>query len=105
MQSMGMPELEGIFDRKEFSGLSGGERDLLFIIRALVSDPLLVFLDEPGASLDLKNREKLFDFFIKDSKKRTYIIAYHYDYLDEYADRIYEVKNARVKECQNEDGI
>lgn len=105
LQSMGMPELEGIFDRKEFSGLSGGERDLLFIIRALVSDPLLVFLDEPGASLDLKNREKLFDFFIKDSKKRTYIIAYHYDYLDEYADRIYEVKNARVKECQNEDGI
>lgn len=105
LSSMAMPELEKIYDRKDFNNLSGGERDLLLIIRALASDPLLAFLDEPGASLDVKNKEKLFDFIKKDSKKRTYIIAYHDNYLDEYADKIYEVKDACVKEWQNEDDI
>ncbi|MFR7871430.1 MAG: ATP-binding cassette domain-containing protein [Fenollaria timonensis] len=105
LRSMAMPELEKIYDREDFNSLSGGERDLLLIIRALVSDPLLVFLDEPGASLDAKNKEKLFEFIKKDSKKRTYILAYHDNYLDEYADKLYIVKDASVKESQNEDDI
>lgn len=105
LSSMAMLELEKIYDREDFKSLSGGERDLLLILRALASDPLLVFLDEPGASLDAKNKEKLFEFIKKDSKKRTYIIAYHDNYLDEYADKLYIVKDASVKESQNEDDI
>lgn len=105
LSSMAMPELEKIYDRENFNSLSGGERDLLLIIRALASDPLLVFLDEPGASLDAKNKEKLFEFIKKDSKKRTYILAYHDNYLDEYVDKLYIVKDASVKESQNEDDI
>ena len=105
LSSMAMPELEKIYDREDFKSLSGGERDLLLIIRALASDPLLVFLDEPGASLDAKNKEKLFEFIKKDSKKRTYVLAYHDNYLDEYADKFYIVKDASVKESQNEDDI
>lgn len=105
LSSMAMPELNKIYDREDFKSLSGGERDLLLIIRALAIDPLLVFLDEPGASLDAKNKEKLFDFIKKDSKKRTYILAYHNNYLDESADKLYIVKDASVKESQNEDDI
>lgn len=105
LSSIAMPDLEKIYDREDFNSLSGGERDLLLIIRALASDPLLVFLDEPGASLDAKNKEKLFEFIKKDSKKRTYILAYHDNYLDEYVDKLYIVKDASVKESQNEDDI
>lgn len=102
LSSMDMLELENIYKRVEFNKLSGGERDLLLIIRAIISEPQLVFLDEPGASLDSKNKEKLFEFIKKDSKNRTYVIAYHDDYLDEFASKIYQVKNAVVKEYNNE---
>lgn len=45
---------------KLIGNLSGGELQRVFIARALVSDPEIIFLDEPAVSIDPKTREEFY---------------------------------------------
>ena len=43
--------------------ISGGERQRVAIIRAIINNPKIVFADEPSGNLDEKNSIKLIDLF------------------------------------------
>jgi zinc transport system ATP-binding protein len=64
--------------KRRVGELSGGQRQRTFIARALVTDPELLLLDEPTASIDTKGQT---DFYalLKDLNKTVTIIVVSHD--------------------------
>ncbi len=52
-------DLGEVADRKDVSTLSGGERQRVALARALVTEPRVLFVDEPFSSLDAALRRRL----------------------------------------------
>ena len=52
-------DITGLLD-KDINKVSGGERQLAFIARALTQETPIIIMDEPTASLDFGNQQKLF---------------------------------------------
>lgn len=64
---------------QSFDRLSGGERQLVLVARALASGATTIILDEPASALDLANQSRLLGI-IRDLKKRlrfTLIFSTH----------------------------
>ncbi|QDX95359.1 hypothetical protein C2W64_04626 [Brevibacillus laterosporus] len=58
--------------------LSGGQKQRLLVAVALISDPKILFLDEPSSSLDPKARRHLWEAILAYRKKgRTVILTTH----------------------------
>ncbi|MDJ0624092.1 MAG: metal ABC transporter ATP-binding protein [Desulfocapsaceae bacterium] len=62
---------------KKIGELSGGERQRVLIARALATQPKLLLLDEPTASIDTKGREDLYKLLKKLNKDITVVVVSH----------------------------
>jgi ABC-type lipoprotein export system ATPase subunit len=69
--------------------LSGGERQRVALARALVHGPKWVFLDEPTASLDAGNRDRMLSL-IRDYRDEgvSFIMASHDEAVAAASDRV-----------------
>lgn len=74
-------EMVGLSERKDsaVSHFSGGMQRRLLLARALLSEPSVLFLDEPSTGLDPQIRHQLWDIIRKTKKEgRTVFISTHY---------------------------
>ena len=80
--------------------ISGGERQRVAVIRALINRPLLVLADEPTGNLDRENSQLLLNLIsdLKGKFQQSFIIATHDNSIAEIADRILYLKDGKIKE-------
>jgi len=72
-------EMKDIWDRK-YEKLSGGQRRRVDIMRALINNPRILFLDEPTTGLDPKSRKLVWDYinYLRKEHRMTIFLTTHY---------------------------
>ena len=86
--------------KKKAGKLSGGWQRRLSIAMALISEPKILFLDEPTLGLDVLARSDLWDLIRSLKGKITIILTTHYmEEAEALSDRIAIMKNGRLLLC------
>ena len=97
--------LESIISRKA-GKLSGGWQRRLSIAMALISQPRVLFLDEPTLGLDVIARAELWDIIRALKGKVTIIMTTHYmEEAEALSDRVAIMKDGRLLICDTPERI
>lgn len=93
-------ELMELEDRKDqVRKLSGGMQRRLSIAMALMSDPQILFLDEPTLGLDPHARKSVWNYIEKLKGEKTILLTTHYlEEADSLADHIAIMENSKIIE-------
>ena len=90
-------EMNEIWNRN-YEKLSGGQRRRVDIIRALIHNPKILFLDEPTTGLDPKSRKLVWDYinFLRREKGMTIFLTTHYMEEVRDADHVVVLDQGRI---------
>ena len=90
-------ELLHLLEKKVLK-LSGGEKRIIDICRALIHQPKILFMDEPTTGLDPVNRARIWDFINNLRKKNKVTIFLTTHYMDEASkcSKICFIKNGNI---------
>ena len=86
------------FQKQLYGTLSGGQKRRVDIARALLSNPDILFLDEPTTGLDIQTRKSIWDLLyrLQRDEGMTIILTTHYlDEADE-ADQLYIIDHGKI---------
>jgi len=82
----------------KISELSGGMRRRVSVAISIVSDPKIIFFDEPSTGLDPENRRQLWDILVKLKGKRAMLLTTHsMEEADVLCNRIAVVTNGILR--------
>ena len=86
------------FQKQRYGTLSGGQKRRVDIARALLSQPDILFLDEPTTGLDIQTRKSIWDLLYQLQREEGMTVVLTTHYLDEAdeADQIYIVDHGEV---------
>ena len=92
--------------KKKAGKLSGGWQRRLSIAMALISEPEILFLDEPTLGLDVLARSDLWELIRSLKGKVTIILTTHYmEEAEALSDRIAIMKDGKLLVCDTADRI
>ena len=80
------------------SEMSGGQQQRVGIARALVTDPQIVFADEPTGNLDSSTSEEVMHVIIDilREQKKTLVMVTHDQHIAEFGDKIIHLLDGRI---------
>ena len=91
---------------KKAAKLSGGWQRRLSIAMALISEPKILFLDEPTLGLDVLARSELWDIIRALKGKATVILTTHYmEEAEALSDRVAIMREGRLLICDTAENI
>lgn len=92
--------LVGLEDRMDYlpGNLSGGQKQRVAVARALVSNPEIIFADEPTAALDKESGQTVVEMLKRLGQERgtTTVMVTHDNRILELADRIITLEDGRI---------
>ena len=92
--------------KKKAGKLSGGWQRRLSIAMALISEPQILFLDEPTLGLDVLARSDLWDLIRALRGRVTVILTTHYmEEAEMLSDRVAIMKDGKLLICDTVEGI
>jgi ABC-type branched-subunit amino acid transport system ATPase component len=91
------PDIQRFMDTKA-GGLSGGQREILLIGRALVGDPRLFLIDEPTEGLAAIVIEDIFRILsrLKEDNVSALIVEQNLSVVSRLADRVFIMKEGKI---------
>lgn len=96
-------ELFDLADKKDrpVAALSGGMRRALDIVRGVIHEPKILFLDEPTIGLDLPNRRHIWRFIerLRARTGMTVLLTTHYLEEADSCDRVAFIRKGRLVEA------
>lgn len=104
-------ELFGLWDKRDAKvrTLSTGERQKMNMIRALVTHPQILFLDEPTLGLDVASARTIRAFiqdWIREDPRRTILLTTHYMLeADEMCERIAIIDQGGILVCDTPENL
>ncbi len=111
LKSIGMDDMAQIFqDRmdepvgKGGNRLSGGQRSIVWLLRALLSDSKVIVMDEPTASLDVDSRNLVVRFIHAAMQGRTLVMVCHDPAIVSQVDEVFEMKDQKLVKRKNKQG-
>lgn len=97
LEYLGVSERAGAYPRQ----LSGGEQQRVAIARALVTNPKVIFLDEPTGSLDRERGRQVMQLLkdINSTRKVALVMVTHSQSHAEYASRIVRMEDGLLSDA------
>lgn len=94
LKEFGLTEKSKVFAKN----LSGGQLRRLSIALAIITEPKVLFLDEPTLGLDVKARKLLWREIEKLKEKSTIILTTHYlEEVESLADKVAIISKGKIK--------
>lgn len=108
LRAVGMED----YAKRKSTKISGGQSQRVAIARALMQKPQLILADEPVASLDPKNGEKIMKLFYNLAKENNItliFVSHNVEHALKYSDRVIGLNSGRIyidkssKKCSKEE--
>lgn len=82
-----LPQGLDTFLYENASNISGGEKQKIALLRAIIKNPDVLLLDEPTSALDTITTKRLIEYLISIKEEKIIIVVSHNDEVSQIADK------------------